>query len=125
VEGWVAFRSGFGALPLRDLLVPAAATAEEGFAVSEVIGSFWQGAEEKLRERPEAARTFLSRGRAPRAGEVVRNPDLARAYREIGSEGRDAFYRGRIARAIAAYSEESGGLLSASDLASCEAKWVE
>jgi gamma-glutamyltranspeptidase/glutathione hydrolase len=125
VAGWEALRSRFGALPLRDLLEPAAATAEEGFAVSEVIASFWQGAEEKLRERPEAARTFLPPGRAPRAGEVIRNPDLARSYREIGSEGRDAFYRGRIARAIAGYSEASGGLLTADDLARCEAKWVE
>src|SRR5438105_1253298 len=72
VEGWEALRSRFGALPLRDLLEPAAATAEEGFAVSEVIASFWQGAQEKLRERPESARTFLPQGRAPRAGEPVR-----------------------------------------------------
>src|SRR5207237_899496 len=62
VEGWETLRSRFGTLPLRDLLEPSAATAEEGFAVSEVIASFWHGAEEKLRERPESARTFLSRG---------------------------------------------------------------
>src|SRR3954471_19806082 len=117
VAGWEALRSRFGALPLRDLLEPAAATAEEGFAVSEVIASFWRGAEEKLRARPESARTFLPQGRAPRPGDVVRNPDLARSYREIASEGRDAFYRGRIGRALAAYSEASGGLLTADDLA--------
>jgi len=125
VAGWDALRSRFGALRLRDLIEPAAATAEEGFAVSEVIASFWQGAEEKLRARPESARTFLSGGRAPRTGEVVRNPDLARSYREIASEGSDAFYKGRIARALAAYSEASGGLLTADDLARCEPKWVE
>jgi gamma-glutamyltranspeptidase/glutathione hydrolase len=125
VAGWDALRSRFGAMPLTDLLEPAAVTAEEGFAVSEVIASFWHGAEELLRERPESARTFLPQGRAPRAGEVVRNPDLARSYREIASEGRDAFYRGRIAQTLAAYSEASGALLTADDLARCEAKWVD
>ena len=52
VAGWDALRSRFGKLPLRDLIEPAGAAAEEGFAVSEVIASFWQGAEEKLRARP-------------------------------------------------------------------------
>jgi len=125
VAGWDALRSRFGKLPLRDLIEPAAAAAEEGFAVSEVIASFWQGAEEKLRARPESAKTFLRQGRSPRTGEVVRNPDLARSYREIASGGRDAFYRGRIARDLAAYSEASGGLLTADDLARCEPKWVD
>ncbi|MFL5458147.1 MAG: gamma-glutamyltransferase [Myxococcales bacterium] len=125
VAGWEALRSRFGALPLRDLLEPAAATAEEGFPVSEVIASFWQGAEDKLRTRPESATTFLPGGRAPQCGEVIRNPELARTYREIGREGRDAFYRGRIARAIAGYSEDVGGLLLEADLAACEASWVD
>src|SRR5207248_338684 len=51
--------------------------------------------------------------------------DLARTYREIGSEGPDAFYKGRIARDIAAWSEASGGLLAAADLGRCESKWVD
>src|SRR5438094_9647030 len=74
VAGWDALRSRFGRLPLSDLLASAACYAEEGFPVSDVIAGSWSTLTAKLAAEPEAARTYLPQGRAPRAGETFRNP---------------------------------------------------
>jgi gamma-glutamyltranspeptidase/glutathione hydrolase len=68
---------------------------------------------------------FLPGGRAPAEGEVFANPGLARAYRLLASEGRDAFYRGPIAEAIVALSDRVGGFFTAEDLARHRSTWVE
>ena len=70
-----------------------------------------------------AAATFLVDGRAPKIGEVIRNPDLATSLRAICAEGRDAFYRGPIAERIAACSETAGGLIDREDLADHTSTW--
>src|SRR5207245_2871504 len=64
-------------------------------------------------------------GRSPRAGEVFKNPRLARCYREIAEGGRDAYYRGRIAREIVAYSDQVGGLFTLKDFEDHSSKWVD
>jgi gamma-glutamyltranspeptidase/glutathione hydrolase len=64
-------------------------------------------------------------GRAPRKGEVWRNPNLANTLETIGREGRDAFYKGDIARTIDAYFKANGGFLSYEDLAAHQGEWVQ
>ena len=125
VDGWEALRSRFGSRPLSELLEPAVDIAEDGFPVSGVIADMWQACAADLAPYPDSVRTFLPGGRAPRVGEIFRNPDLAATYRELGRGGPDAFYRGRIARELLAFSEESGGLLAPDDLADAAASWVE
>ena len=125
VDGWEALRARFGSRPLAELLEPAIAIAEEGFPVSEVIAGMWQASEPELAAHPDSARTYLPAGRAPRAGEIFRNLALAATYRELARGGRDAFYRGRIARELVAFSQASGGLLAPDDLADTSSSWVD
>jgi gamma-glutamyltranspeptidase/glutathione hydrolase len=125
VDGWEELRKRFGTLPLADLLEPSIQYAEKGFPVTEVISGYWRGARAMLSGHPDAARTFLIDGRAPHAGDVFRNPYLARSYRAIAQQGRDAFYKGKLAQAIVAFSEQNGGLFSLKDFEDHTSTWVE
>src|SRR5712691_1666941 len=117
VDGWFALHEKFGRLPMADLLAPAIRSAREGEAVPEIIAALWDGPSHYYAKQPGFAGTFLPGGRAPREGEVFKNPDLARAYEAIARDGRDAFYRGAIAKDIVAFSKRSGGFFAEADLA--------
>lgn len=123
VDAWVELLAAHGRLPLSQVLAPAIDYAENGFPVSEIIARGWALAEPKLAAHPDTARTYLPHGRAPRAGELVRQPGLARSLRLIAEGGRDAFYRGSIAVAIAATSTRDGGVLTLDDLAAHRSTW--
>jgi gamma-glutamyltranspeptidase/glutathione hydrolase len=126
VDGWDQLRSRFGTMPLKRLLEPSIAYARDGFPVSEVIAGYWKRAEERLRKsNSDASKTFLPSGRAPRAGEVFRNPNLAASYQAIAEGGRDAFYKGTIAEKTVRFSEEQGGLFSLRDFAEHSSTWVQ
>src|SRR6185369_15593163 len=124
VAAWALLVERFGRLPLSDLLWPAVQIADEGFPVPEITAAEWASAQALLRADAEAARVFLPDGRAPSAGTIFTNPDLAASYRAIALEGRDAFYRGGIARRIASCSRRRQGAISASDLDQYAAEWV-
>ena len=94
VLGWEALRTRFGTLSMGELLAPAIFYAEHGFPVSDVIAARWAGWLEKLSSDAYAARVYLPSGRAPVAGEMFRNADLAAAYRRIAESGPAGFYRG-------------------------------
>ncbi len=125
VAGWDALRERFGTKPMSELLAPAIYYAEHGFPVSEVIAAHWTSSVPMLSEHPNAAGTFLVDGRAPRHGELWRNPDLGASLRLIARDGKAAFYEGDIARAILAISAEQGGTLAADDLAAYTPEWIE
>ncbi len=126
VEGWAKLLGRFGHNSPAEVLAPAIALADEGFPVSEIFADTWAGPASlgALRQNPEASRVFLPGGRPPRAGEVFRNPDLARTLRAIAAGGRDAFYAGDVARRILQTSARLGGSLSPADLADYRADWV-
>jgi gamma-glutamyltransferase 2. Threonine peptidase. MEROPS family T03 len=123
VDAWVELLSAYGRLPLAQVLAPAIEYADHGFPVSEIIARGWKLAEPKLAAHPDTARTYLPQGRAPRAGELFRQPGLARSLQLIAEGGRDAFYRGAIAAAIAATSARDGGVLTLEDLAAHRSTW--
>jgi gamma-glutamyltranspeptidase/glutathione hydrolase len=125
VDGWDALRKRFGTLPFDRLLEPTIRYAEDGFPVSEVIAGYWRAAERNLARRPDFAKTYLIDGHAPRTGEVFKNPYLAKTYRAIAKGGRDAFYKGPIARDIVAFSEKEGGLFALKDFEDDEPTWVD
>ncbi len=96
----------------------------------EVIAGYWKVSEPLLAKDPGLSETFLvpdgaGGRRAPRAGEVFKNPHLARSYRLIADGGRDAFYRGEIADKIVALSDKAGGLFSKKDFTDHTSTWVE
>jgi gamma-glutamyltranspeptidase/glutathione hydrolase len=124
VDAWATLLAEHGTMSLAQVLAPAIEYAERGFPVSEIIAANWHDALVKLQSHPDAARTYLVDGRrAPRAGEVFRQPNLARTLRLIAEGGRDAFYRGPIAEAIVRTSDQYGGFLSMEDLAAHFSTW--
>jgi gamma-glutamyltranspeptidase/glutathione hydrolase len=125
VSGWVALWKRFGTLPFAELLEPAIRYAEEGYLVAPDTASLWQRAYPKLESFAEWKRVFSLNGRAPRAGERVRFPDHAATLRSIAASEGESFYRGEIARKIAAAAKSDGGLMEDSDLATHSADWVE
>jgi gamma-glutamyltranspeptidase/glutathione hydrolase len=124
VDAWCEALARFGARSLAQVLAPAIDYAEHGFPVSEIIAFQWAFAAGLL-SQPEALRTFTIDGRAPRLGEIVRLPNLARSLRALAAGGRDVFYRGELAAAVADCSRQYGGLLDAEDLAAHRSSWVE
>jgi gamma-glutamyltranspeptidase / glutathione hydrolase len=125
VDGWAKLHERWGKLPWRDLFQPAIFYADHGFAVGEIIHAWWAGDEKGLLTNAESQRVFLPGGKTPGAGELFRNPDVAKAFRLIAEQGESAFYKGEIAKAILKTSQDLGGTMTADDLASYSAEWVE
>ncbi len=125
VEGWSTAHKRFGRLPWKDLFAPAIYYAEHGYSVPEIIQSYWSDEEAKMSKTEEARRIFLRDGKAPALGEKFSNPDVAKALRLIAEQGRDAFYKGEIAKAIVQTSAAFGGTMQLDDLADYSAEWVE
>jgi gamma-glutamyltranspeptidase / glutathione hydrolase len=124
-DGWVTLLEKYGTMKLPDLLAPAIEYAEKGFPVMEKAARDWEASADKLRKTPAAASNYLVDGRAPRAGEMFRQKNLARTLRTLARGGRDAFYKGEIGRAIVDYCQKNGGFLSMQDLAEHKSDWVE
>jgi len=125
VDGWAKMHKRFGRLPWRDLFQPAIAYAEKGFPVPEGIHEAWAGEVNKLNDMPDSARVFLPGGKAPVVGQLFRNPEMAHAFRLIADKGPGAFYEGEIAAAILKTSQRLGGTMTAQDLASYSAEWMQ
>ncbi len=110
----------FGRVPLAELVKPAIALARQGVElnaqqayVAEILGGI-------VTATPESAKLFAPGGRLLRAGEIMRQPELAEALERLGEEGADPFYRGDIAAAILDWLAPLGGMLTAADLAAYE-----
>src|SRR5712692_1477890 len=125
VDGWSKLLERFGRLKISDDLAAAIRLAEEGFPVTEWVSAAWTEAAGTLPAESNAVKTYLPAGRAPRPGEIFRNPELAASLRLIASGGRDAYYRSEIAAHILATSQRLGGWMTAADLAEYSSEWVE
>jgi gamma-glutamyltranspeptidase/glutathione hydrolase len=125
VDGWFQLHGRFGVLPMSDVLRPAIGYAREGFALSEVIAFDWRQGADELKGFAGFQETFMPGGRAPHKGEIFRNPMLADTLERIAREGRDAYYRGEIARTIDAFMSKVGGFVAWQDLADHKSEWVE
>ncbi|MGA9183747.1 MAG: gamma-glutamyltransferase [Candidatus Acidiferrales bacterium] len=125
VDGWSKLLARFGTKQFPELLAPAIYYARDGFPVPEFTTQNWANAEKGLRTNANAIATYLPDGHAPRLGEVFRNPDVAHSLELVAAGGRDAFYKGEIARQILATSQRLGGVMAPADLADFSAEWVE
>ncbi len=123
VGGWVALSEKFGKLPFDDLFEPAIRYAENGFAVSPVIGKLWGIGASELHEQPGFHDHFMPGGRAPVAGERFTNPKAAATLRMIAQTNGEAFYRGELAERIAANAAAHGAALTAGDMAANAPEW--
>jgi gamma-glutamyltranspeptidase / glutathione hydrolase len=122
VAGWAALAARFGTRSLGDLLKPAIALAEDGFPVSDLLAQTIAERRAEI-EDPEWHRIYAPEGRGPRAGEVLRQPDLGRSLARIAGDGPDGFYRGEVASRIVRHVEAGGGFLVPADLAEYVARW--
>jgi len=125
VDGWFELHERFGSMDMEDILEPAIGYAKKGFPVSEVIAYYWAGNARSLSRYPNVAEVFMPGGNAPAKGEIFKNPYLASTLELIAEGGRDAFYKGEIARIIDAFMKEQGGFLTYEDLASHTSEWVK
>ncbi|MCC6593427.1 MAG: gamma-glutamyltransferase [Xanthomonadales bacterium] len=125
VDGWSALHRRFGRLGMKALLAPTIRYAREGHPVAPIIAHYWERAVPRLRQYPGFVEQFTIAGRAPRSGEIWKNPNLADTLEAIADGGRDAFYEGTIAERIDTYFREHGGFLRKEDLAAHRGEWVQ
>ena len=123
--GWCDLVDIHGRLPLGTVLAPAIQLAEEGFPVAPITAYFWaRGAERQLSQAPGGVELTIE-GRAPRPGEIFRNPGLGRTLKKVVEGGKAAFYEGDIAVDLAATVQQAGGCLSLDDLAGHTSAWEQ
>jgi gamma-glutamyltranspeptidase/glutathione hydrolase len=107
VDGWFELHERYGRLPMP-----------------EIIANGWASNARTRGDYPGFRETYMPRGHVPATGEIFANPRLAATYEAIAEGGRDAFYKGEIARRIDAYMTEHGGFLRYEDLAAHRSEWV-
>ncbi|MEM1257366.1 MAG: gamma-glutamyltransferase [Bacteroidota bacterium] len=129
VDGWFELHGKFGSKPMSEILKPAIDYAEKGFPLTELIAWYIQRTVPFFESKgfPNIEDTYKSQngGKLPNEGEIYRNPYLANTYRKIAEGGRDAFYKGDIAKIVGKFIKEQGGFLSARDFADHRSEWVE
>lgn len=125
VDGWQKLLDRFGKKKFSDVLAPAIRSAEDGFPVTEWTSGLWAANADFLRGNEAAAQTYLPDNRAPGVGQIFRNPDLARSLRLIAQGGREAFYKGELAKKIVETSRRHGGTHTEKDFAEYSSEWVD
>jgi len=126
VDGWFELHNKFGKLPMKKILAPAINYAINGFPVSELIAHYWNKSVPRLSPQVGSFKTtFTINGKAPRKGQLFKNPELANTLEEIAKNGRNAFYKGDIAKKIDRFMKANGGYIRYQDLAQHSSTWVE
>lgn len=129
-SAWVALSERYGRLPFETLFEPAIAAATNGYAVSPVLGKYWETATKRFADVfndplfSPLFETFTHNGIAPNIGTVVRLPDHARTLAEIGATRAQSFYCGALAKKIDSFARNHGAALTAEDLAAHRPEWV-
>jgi gamma-glutamyltranspeptidase / glutathione hydrolase len=125
VDGWQKLADKFGRKKLGEDLKAAIETAQNGFPVTEWVAAYWAGEVDYLRGDDAAAKLYLPKDRAPKAGEIFQNADLAWSLQQVAARGRDGFYKGEVATKILDAMKRHGGTMTAQDLTEYSAEWVE
>ncbi|CCH53087.1 gamma-glutamyltransferase [Fibrisoma limi BUZ 3] len=125
VDGWFELHKKFGKTPMPTILSSAIRYARDGYPVHDEATFYWDYMIQRLGSFPNVKETYAPTGTAPNRGELFKNPALANTLEKIARGGRDAFYKGEIARTIDAFMKKMGGYLTAKDLADHTSEWVE
>ena len=124
VDGWHTLLTSHGSMQLSDVLAPAINYAENGYAVTEVIARHWAAAIPRLASQKSGAE-FMIDGRAPRWGEVIKLPTLARTLKTIAEGGPEVLYKGPLAQKTAEFVQAMGGWLTTNDMATHTSDWEQ
>ena len=129
VAGWIALHDKFGNLTMDQILSPAIHYAENGFPLTELIAYYMERSVQRFIRAyyPNIKETYMepNGGKLPSEGEIFKNPLLAQTYKTIAKKGKQGFYSGKVARAIAEEVQQQGGFLTTADLSSFEVEWVD
>lgn len=126
VDGWFELHNKFGKIPMKDILSPSIKYAEEGFPTTDLISYYIQVTLKKYMDIfPNVRETYTVNGKLPQKGDIIKNPFLANTYKKIALGGRDAFYKGEIAKETAKFIQEQGGFLAYEDFTSHKSDWIE
>jgi gamma-glutamyltranspeptidase/glutathione hydrolase len=135
VWGWQEVLDKYGTMKFKQVLEPAYEYASNGFPVSERIAHDWHLPKAVTANGspagcctaidPDSIKAWYIDGKPPVAGQIFRNPDLAKAFKILQTKGRDGFYKGEIAQAIVAKAKSLGGTMTMEDLAGFKGEWVE
>lgn len=123
VGGWAALSERYGSRGLDQMLAPAAGYAQNGFPVSGTLASAINDLEALLDEFEDAGKVFRANG-APRPGDILRQPALARTFDRVRAHGPSGFYEGPVAADIVGSLQAGGSAMTEDDLASYEPEWV-
>ena len=131
VRGWHEALERYGTMNFKQVLAPAIDVASKGFTVNETFSHLTRENERKFQQFSTTSALYLRNGKAVTPGTLLRNPDMAKAYREIAARGYKAFYEGPMARAIVdavnqppvtAGASVRPGRMTLADLANYEAR---
>jgi gamma-glutamyltranspeptidase len=125
VDGWCTAHAEFGRLPLAKALSPAIGYARDGFPISARVARWIGLTAADHTFNTDARKIFVPGGELPRAGAKLTNPNLARTMAAIAEQGRDGFYRGETALAMAAFAKANDGFFTAADFAAQRSRWGE
>ncbi len=131
VRGWHEALDRYGSMSFKQVLAPAIAVASDGFAVNANFTHLVEDSQSKFNMFPDTAALYLKNGKAIQPGSMLRNPGLAKAYRELAAGGVKVFYEGKIGRAVvdavnqpkvASGVQVRAGRMTMADLANYEAR---
>lgn len=126
VDGWFELHKKFGSLPMKEILKSPIHYAENGFPVTEAISYRWRNSVPFLKSQPGAFEsTFTIDGEGPKKGQIFKNPDLGKTLSLLAKSGRDAYYKGEIAKKIDQWMIENNGYLRYEDFANHKSEWIE
>jgi gamma-glutamyltranspeptidase / glutathione hydrolase len=117
VAGLALALKTYGTMNLAEVMGPAIRLAENGFAVSEKLARQLQEQKARLEKFPASRRIFLNDGKMWKAGDTLKQPELAATLKRIAKDGAEEFYAGETARVVVADMAKSGGLITLEDLA--------
>ncbi|MBI3834754.1 MAG: gamma-glutamyltransferase [Planctomycetes bacterium] len=125
VDGWFELHKKFGKLPMSRILAGPIHYASEGFPLSQIIAHDWAIGVRRLKDFPNFADTYSPGGKAPREGDIFKNPGLARTYEVLAKSGRDAFYKGELTEVMASFCARNGCFLTTRDFNEHTSTWVD
>ena len=125
IDAWAQLLQAEGTMTLGEALAPAIALAETGSPVTPRVANDWPESQALLAADAGGRLHYLKHGKAPRSGDVMAYPALARTLKHIATNGRDGFYRGEIADEIVGHLKTRGGLLTLEDFETTNSTWVK
>jgi gamma-glutamyltranspeptidase/glutathione hydrolase len=124
IDGWCQLLADHGRLDMATVLAPAIHYAENGYVVHDRVAIDWKDTEKDLAADLHSARIFLPGGKAPVAGDVHKQPELAHTLRQIAERGRSGFYEGAVAEDMVGRLRELGGVHTLQDFAETKGEYV-